>query len=683
MANTDDTNTSALREQLASLLAQEAGTRGDELGGAGPELLSAWVDAAFARLSERELTRIALLAPKRFSPFGRGTLGLHMLRLLTRVALLHWLEHVAGQTPQRYTDRLDTWISKQSREVLRRLLAAAVRSAIARPREEDTRLLNDWFSNISKETDMAAEFYIDDSAIPALRSESKKDAYLEKVQNALTSSFGMSADEANVQTSAKAAAIVGFLLLDEEYDENSLSFSDSLMRAWIESLGKTPRYQDAGAPPPSGNGNGASSGDQVPNQRVYEFVATAIVALNGNKPKVSYQELAAVSRHAIALSTSIPFEHPNFIASVRIGLDAYVGGKPIGDSLTLPSGSLPGTGDEINQESDLNGSNIVAFGTVYAIALLERTKVFHVIDRIAEMWMYGHLTIGFDAAGKAIDTFVWETEDRLSEAARMSQYGRILGMPGGEIPKEVQPNREYETLFLRFVSSVAEYDRQRRVADIFENRQSSLSLTGEQVRKAGRDLAANASLYGWGSAHFIARRLNTHLTRAIEILKLPQVQKAFGVTNPWQVVERVSISELGVTPNIVKYRTMAEASKAIFDLLARKTRELSLANSAKPFLWEEFRTDPRYEGVNGAGDLSYEETASLLRAVQHWLAVNAVPGDQVQKLSQPSEALVPSLPSFGGNRNDSNEVVSRLRQMVASGNAPSLDQLQQLIPAMR
>jgi len=44
---------------------------------------------------------------------------------------------------------------------------------------------------------------------------------------------------------------------------------------------------------------------------------------------------------------------------------------------------------------------------------------------------------------------------------------------------------------------LAEFDRQQRVTDLFESAQgSSLRLTAEQVRKTGRDLAANASLPG-------------------------------------------------------------------------------------------------------------------------------------------------------------------------------------------
>jgi hypothetical protein len=55
------------------------------------------------------------------------------------------------------------------------------------------------------------------------------------------------------------------------------------------------------------------------------------------------------------------------------------------------------------------------------------------------------------------------------------------------------------------------------------------------VRKSGRDLAANASLYGWASTHFVARRINQQLNTAMDILRQPLLQKAFGVagTGSW------------------------------------------------------------------------------------------------------------------------------------------------------
>lgn len=628
-----------------------------------------WIEAAHAELSaEHRAGALAYARPTthekalaRASPVSD-----EWLDALAKVVARAWFRQklLDARLPPASEQRLEEHLGKYPVGALKTLLGAAIRETVGRPRPEDDKTLRTWFATFSKETAMSTpDFYIDGSNIPALQSDANKQLYLKAIQDALTDSFGMSAAEADPLHSARAAAIVGFVLLDEEYDTGSLSFFESLKRAWIEALGKTKAY-------PSG---------EVPNQKVYEFVAQAIVDLNGGKAEVSYQELAAVSRHVIQGADSFPFDHPNFIASVRIGVDAFVSGIPTGESLSLPPGSLPGTSDDAGADGELNGANISAVGTIYAIALLEKTFLFKAVEQMCHHdYMHGLLPIGYDGAGKLLDAYYWDAKDRYSEAERASHYARILGMPGGEVSKAVKPNREFESLFMRFIASVAEYDRQRRVADILDTRRRSVSLSGEQVRTAANSLAKNVSLYGWASTHFIARRLNAQLSRAIEIVKHPQIQKAFGVTNPWQVVERIAMNEFGVTPNITKFRTMAEASKSVFDLLARKTREMATASSSRPFLYEYDTAAGDY----GRGDLTQQETQELLRNVQQWLAVNGVADDQVLKYSQPVETVsTPSLPPMGGGSDS--DMVEKLRKMVASGSTPSLDQLQQLLPGMR
>ena len=100
-------------------------------------------------------------------------------------------------------------------------------------------------------------------------------------------------------------------------------------------------------------------------------------------------------------------------------------------------------------------------------------------------------------------------------------------------------------------------------------RTSALSLTAEAVRQAGRNLAANASLYGWGGTQFAARRLAKHVSTAFDILSNPDIQAAYGVDGPYKVVERVATEQWGAAPNIVKYRALAEAGRNILNIIAK------------------------------------------------------------------------------------------------------------------
>jgi hypothetical protein len=229
---------------------------------------------------------------------------------------------------------------------------------------------------------------------------------------------------------------------------------------------------------------------------------------------------------------------------------------------------------------------------------------------------------------------------------------------------------------MRFLASLAEFDRQRQVAGVFDTRQRPVSITGEQVRKAGNDLAANASLYGWGWTHFAARRLNGDISTALNILKLPQIQRTYGVGNPWQVIERVAADEFGQAPNIVKYRTMAESGKAILDLVAKHAR--TLATSTGNLLFP----DPNLPDAKS--DIDAADLRTFLTHTQYWLAVNGVTDQQVGQMSQPVESKsAPTLPPLSSGGGMDSGAMDKLKQMVTSGTAPSLDQLQTLLPQLR
>jgi hypothetical protein len=511
-----------------------------------------------------------------------------------------------------------------------------------------------------KEKTMATTFYIDSRGLPPSFNADKQKEWKAKVNSELTKSFGLpEAGNENMY-----AAIKGMLLLDEQFAPESFGFQDAIQKAWKESLGKTKKKDGK---------------TDVPNREIYAKVAATIPTLNGGVDKIALQQFASVSRYVIAGADDVPIDHNDFAANVRLGLDKYVAGAPAFDSLTLPA--LTG---EDGADVEIEPDNVKAVALIYAAYQLERLRLFHVVDRMTELFVNGMLPIGFDAAGKALDTYYWDSEDRLSETARQMQYGRCLGVSGADVSREVQPNKEFDTLFLRFLSSIAEYDRQRRVADILDNKGRALRLTGEQVRKNGRDLAANASLYGWGGTHFAARRLNSHITTAFDIVKLAQIQKAYGVSNPWQVVERVAANEWGQAPNIVKYRTMAESGKAILDIVAKHTKAWN-GNTGKPLFDE-----PLAAGVI-KGDIPPEDEQQLLIHTQYWLAVNGVQDEQVDKMSQPAETVyAPSMPAFGavspnlnGAGGGGNGAMEKLRQMVASGTAPTLEQLQQMLPAFK
>lgn len=563
---------------------------------------------------------------------------------------------------------------------LRPLVGPALRVVIDRPTDADVRLLVQFLKEIS----MASTFFVDPSSIPLFQDPNTSAALIkaltDKVTSELQLTFGASAAQADVTTVPSAAAVLGMVLLDGEADANSASLRTAMQRAWLESIGEMPAI---GIPP----------NDKVPLSTVYTFIAGTLPKFKGGSTNIAHQEFAFVARSVIANGQSIKFGHPDFESAIRIALDQYVQTRATGDSLSLPPGTLPGGTQNAGGDADLNSDNIRVIGLVYPLALLEKALPLRVADRVAELFMNGLLPFGQGAAGKALDDYYWETEDRLNEAQRRSQYARMIGMPGGEVSKEVAPNKNFEQLFLRFISAVSEFTRQREVDRMFTTRTSILATTDEQVRKCAFEVAQNASLYAWGGSFHIAARINRHLQRAIEILNQPPVLRVYAASNHWQVIERVAQQDFGAAPNWAKYSTMAQAASRIFDVLARNTPALSASASGVPFLF-----DPALATNTGGGStisttssrppsgLSPADTNQILTSVQLWLAVNGVRDDQVKQYAQPVEmTTVPSIPTLpgspGGGDTSGLEVLNKLKQLTASG-TPNPDQVQQLLSSL-
>ena len=588
-----------------------------------------------------------------------------LARLLKRATERHPLL----KTPHEKLKPLVATLERRPFDSLRPLVGPALRVVIGKQTDADVHLLADWLVQFIKETSMTT-FFIDTSSIPILQVPANRDALMARVSSELQLTFGVPAQAADVATVPTAAVVLGMVVLDGETDANSGSLRTALQRVWLESIGEMP---STGTPP----------NDKVPLSTVYNFIAEVLPRFKGGATTIAVQEFAFVARTVIGGGQVIKFGHPDFESAIRIALDQYVQSRAAGDSLSLPPGTLPGGTQNAGGDADLNSDNIRVIGLVYPLALLEKALPLRVADRVAELFMNGLLPFGQGSAGKAIDEYYWETEDRLTEAQRRSQYARMLGMPGGEVSKEVAPNKPFEQLFLRFIAAVSEFSRQREVDRMFTTRTSILSTTDEQVRKCAFELAQNASLYAWGGSFHVAARINRHLQRAIEILNQPQVLRTYSANNHWQVIERVAQQDFGGAPNWAKYSTMAQAASRIFDVLARNTQALSAGTTGLPFMFDPALVPPGglTAGVR-TSDLTDGDTRQITGSVQLWLAVNGVRDDQVKQYAQPVEMnTAPSLPGLPNADTSGLDVLNKLKQLTASG-TPNPDQLQQLLASL-
>jgi hypothetical protein len=242
------------------------------------------------------------------------------------------------------------------------------------------------------------------------------------------------------------------------------------------------------------------------------------------------------------------------------------------------------------------------------------------------------LPIGNGPAGDLLYDYWKSTPNRMSEAERRNFYAITIGIPGGDV--NGQANRDYNDLWLRFVSSVSSLVRQA-TADQMLRAAYPAAITQQQVRKAARDLAANLSLHGYGMVHYAARDLQAQIKTIIDLLGDAEIRSAYGAKDMWQVIDQVATLELGGARNSSRCRTLATCGAIITSWLAKNVNRYNKATSQPVInVADVLSNDPPASENPTTDPYDYD----LVNACELWLADTATPGDRVEEFSQPREA---------------------------------------------
>jgi hypothetical protein len=272
------------------------------------------------------------------------------------------------------------------------------------------------------------------------------------------------------------------------------------------------------------------------------------------------------------------------------------------------------TNPDISTDLGIVADNIRAVGAIYFAYMLDEMRVFQVVERIVELFSRGLLPLGRGRAGDTLYRYARGGE-RMTAQERASFYARALGAPGGSAIAG-QPNREFLSLWMRFLVAVSMFARQQSPDDLLRPTQPA-RVTAATVRAAARALAANASAHGGGTVRHAARLLLEHVQQMVDLLSEPELLQAFGARDMWQVIDQVNRNELGGARNVARYRTQAEAGRRVLDWLA--------ANAAQVGSSQE---EPDGLAVD----------AELVDAVEQWLAASGVADESVEQYSEPVES---------------------------------------------
>jgi hypothetical protein len=327
---------------------------------------------------------------------------------------------------------------------------------------------------------------------------------------------------------------------------------------------------------------------------------------------------------------SIPPDHPNLTLLTTEALTdeigAAEGAAPSSIEIAFP---------DLEDSSDVQiiANNVMAMQIFYPSWMLEEARFYDVYEKIEELFLNQMLPISRGTAGDRIYARWKKSTQRISKPERLNFYASCFGAPGGN-PALVNQNREFYDLWLRFVSAVSEFGRKLQVDDLLRTR-IPLSVSSESVRKSARDLAANLSLHGYGVAYFAATELQHEINDIKDILSDEEVRLAYGARDMRQLIEQVSIYELGGARDVTRYFTMATAGAIIIRWLAQKAPDLSGAY-LRPILDINVVRKPtmRQPTVKATKDPTDRD---LVDACEQWLAVTGTPDDRVTEFAQPVE----------------------------------------------
>lgn len=483
----------------------------------------------------------------------------------------------------------------------------------------------------------------------------------------------------NAHKFAAIGAVIGILLLEGRHDPDAAKFFDYVKDAVNElNSAADPNHADVG--------NDVFEPDFTLKREVFAAVANVLEDDN----EIFFDSYASVGRQMVDIHDSVKPNDKGFANAVeaRYANETLKLGGGSGGGNGVAYLDLPPLSDPSGGSDDIVKENITAVSSIYVVYQCEQMMLFSATDRIVELFMAGLLPMAGDSTARLLDQYYWN-HDKVSVTGRSAQYTRALGAPGGDVGADVSPNSEFNSLLMRVISSISEYERQNSVGNLLDQTgRRAVPTSGEYVRKAVRDLAANCTLYGFAGVQFAAERLGNQLKSAMQILQLPRVREIYGVNNMWQVIERVAQSEFGTTVNVVKHRTMAEEVRKLMQVIAENPGVWSVT-SGQPL----FHSGTNYDYAPSS-DLSFADTSTMMRAAQYFLAVNGIQSDQVYEYSQPVDTpALPSIPGMGmfgsGGQSGAAPVpsappvqspINNLQNMAASGRAPTAADVRSAVP---
>ena len=158
---------------------------------------------------------------------------------------------------------------------------------------------------------------------------------------------------------------------------------------------------------------------------------------------------------------------------------------------------------ESQTDVEIVKENLHAAQAIYFAYQLEEMRLFQVVERIVELFQQGQLPLGRGRAGEMLQQY-WRSQRPQSESARRNAYWRMFGVAPGGDARAGEPNSEFLSLWMRFISAVSAYAREHSAAALITPRTEPMLGAKSSARSGSESIGYT----GGAAAHVSGRAVD-------------------------------------------------------------------------------------------------------------------------------------------------------------------------------
>ena len=191
-------------------------------------------------------------------------------------------------------------------------------------------------------------------------------------------------------------------------------------------------------------------------------------------------------------------------------------------------------------DDTVTSERIIAIGDLYYIYQHEKVGVFRSVLRLQQLFRAGSVRLSDGEGAYGLYQYDRRQVLRYTRGERMQAYRRAFGYTQNTPPTGARPNSDFHTLYVHFMTQVAQFFRDKRISDVIRPRASDPSFGSVAVvRRAGLDLRNNLKSASYGHVNILRVEVLQLLEEAFRILRADDIRKLFGADNAWDVIEEV------------------------------------------------------------------------------------------------------------------------------------------------